>query len=88
MNDEPENHTLRLLQEMRNENRQFRGNMQDFHAEMRDFRREVGERLDRIESVFAGLSFLHADERGEIEAMKTRLDRIEKRLDLPDAPAE
>lgn len=80
MSDDTENHTLRLLQEMREDDRQFRDEV-----------RERFDQLDRIEAAVAGISYFQASERGEVgaemEAMKARLDRIEKRLEIVDAPA-
>ena len=88
MPDETENHTLHLLQGL---HKRF----DDMEADNRAFRKEVlkrfdgiDERFDTLKSVFAGLSFITADGRAEIETIKTRLDRIERRLDLADSPAE
>lgn len=82
---EAEDHTLRLLREMRGRFDRIEERMDRTDAERR-------EQLDRIEAAVVGMSYFQATERGEvvteIEGIKTRLDRIERRLDLADAPAE
>ena len=96
---EPENHTLHLLREMREENRAFRKEMRD---ENRAFRKEmqerfdgmdkrfsgVEERLDRIESVFSGMAYLQADHHGQLEELTQRVERIEDKIGLTGQPAE
>lgn len=86
---EPENHTLHLLREMRDESRPFRKEMRD---DLSQTRQELGEQLDRIESAVVGMSYFQASERGEmaaeIEGIKTRLDRLEDKIGLTGAPAE
>ena len=78
---EPESHTLHLLREMREENRQFREEV-----------RERFDQLDRIETAVVGMSYFQATERGEvateIEGIKTRLARLEDKIGLTGAPAE
>ena len=78
---EPENHTLHLLREMRDDLEQAR---QD--------RQEMRGQLDRIESAVVGMSYFQASERGEmateIEGIKTRLARLEDKIGLTEAPAE
>lgn len=92
MPDETENLTLHMLREMREESRRFRRDVLDRFEKVETTIAEgfntVNDRLDRLESVFAGLSFLHADERGEIEALKARLEQIENQLGLSGEPAE
>jgi len=67
---ESENHTIRLLQEMREEIRDRFDKIDDRFADMET-------RFDALENVFAGLSFITADGRSEIEAIKARLDKLE-----------
>ena len=82
---EPKDHTLHLLREMRDENREFRKEMHErfdgMEARLDRTDKERREQLDRIESAVAGMSYYQASERGEvateIEDIKTRLDRIE-----------
>jgi hypothetical protein len=50
MADDPENLTLRLLREIREENAAFREENVAFREEMREFRAETGQRLDRLET--------------------------------------
>jgi len=92
MPEDPENHTIHMLREMREENRKFREEVHSrfdtIETSVTEGFTTVNERLDRLESVFAGLSFLHADERGEIEALKTRMERLESKLGLSEEPAE
>jgi len=85
MPDEIENHTLRILKEMREE---IHKRFDKIETDMSAFRNETNERLDRIESVFSGLAYLQADQRGQIEAMESRLNRIEDQLGLTNMPAE
>ena len=85
---EPENHTLHLLREMRDESRQFRDEVQKRFEEIR----ERFDQLDRIETAVVGMSYFQATERGEmvaeIEGLKTRLARVEDKIGLTGAPAE
>ena len=81
MPKEAENHTLRLLQEMREENREFYNTMQAF-------REETGERLDGLEAAVSGLAYIVAQGRGEFESLQDRVERIERRLDLADSPTK
>ena len=78
---EPENHTLHLLREMR-----------DDLERAREERQEMRGQLDRIESAVVGMSYFQASERGEmateIEGIKTRIARIEDKIGLTEAPAE
>lgn len=78
---EPENHTLHLLREMR-----------DDLERAREERQEMRGQLDRIESAVVGMSYFQASERGEmateIEGIKTRLARLEDKIGLTEAPAE
>ena len=77
---EPENHTLHLLREMR-----------DDLEQARQERHEMRGQLDRIEAAVVGMSYYQAGERGEmaaeIEGIKTRLDRLEDKIGLTGAPA-
>ena len=88
MPDETENHTLRLLREMREENNQFREEVQAFQKETRG----RFEQLDRIEAAVVGISYFQASERGEvateIEEIKARLERLENKLGLSGEPAQ
>ena len=85
MSDDTKNHTLRLLQEIR-EN--IRKGFSEASAEREDMR----EQLDTIQGAVAGLSYFQASERGEvgaeIEALKTRMQLIEDKLGLAGTPAE
>ena len=45
---EPENHTLRLLREFREESREFRGEMGDFRADMREFQVQTNEAVAKL----------------------------------------
>ena len=99
MADEPENHTLHLLREMRDENRTSRKEMRDenraFRKEMRDGleqasreRQEMRGQLDSIQSAVGGLAYIHADHRMQFEELEARVKRIEDKIGLPGTPAE
>jgi hypothetical protein len=45
---EPENHTLRLLREFREETRGFREEMGDFRADMREFQVQTDRALNKV----------------------------------------
>ena len=78
MADEIENHTIRLLQEMR--------------VEWRDRFSRIDERLDRMAEDVRGLKVRvtsseenAAGANRRLDRIEDRLERIEKRLDLVDA---
>jgi hypothetical protein len=76
---EPENHTLRLLREFREE---FRKESRDFRSEFNAFRAETGERFDELTRLFAGETVLAryaaADVEKRLAALETRMAAIEK----------
>ena len=55
---EPENHTLHLLREMRDENRAFRKEMRERFDGMDNRFSGVEERLDSIQSAVGGLAHI------------------------------
>jgi hypothetical protein len=67
---EPENHTLRLLREFREEFREFR-------SEFTAFRDLTDERLTELARLFAGETVLGRYAAAEVEQ---RLSAVEKRL--------
>jgi hypothetical protein len=67
MADEPENHTLRLLQEMR--------------QEMREGFAEMGERLNGVDARLDGLTHIVTLLAGHSHGLEERLTRIEERQD-------
>jgi hypothetical protein len=73
---EPENHTLRLLREFREEFREFRG---DFGV----FRSVTEERFNELARLFAGETVLGryaaADVEQRLKALETRLATLEAR---------
>lgn len=81
MPNDTENHTLRLLREMREEN-------QTFHDEMRAFRQDTGERLDSLEAAVSGLAYIVVQGQGEFQALEARVERLENKLGLSGEPAE
>jgi uncharacterized coiled-coil DUF342 family protein len=85
---EPENHTLHLLREMRDESRAFRKEMRDGLEQARQDRQEMRGQLDSIQSVFSGMAYLQADQRGQIEELAQRVERIEDKIGLTGTPAE
>ncbi len=72
MTDEPENHTLRVLREMREENAGFREEVRqgfrEVHQEAADFRAEVNDRSSRLE----------AESRSQSETLGKVIDAVTK----------
>ena len=60
---EPENHTLHLLREMRDESRAFRKEMREGLDQARQDRQEMRGQLDSIQSAVGGLAYIQADQR-------------------------
>ncbi len=76
---EPDNHTLRLLREFRQEFKEFRG-------EFSKFRESTGERFDELARLFAGESVLGryaaADVEKRLSALEKRLSVLERRKEV------
>ena len=72
---DPENHTLQLLREFRQEFRQFR-------KEFGDFRAQTDERFEELARLFAGESVLAryaaADVDKRIQALERRMTKLER----------
>jgi hypothetical protein len=72
---DPDNHTLRLLREFRQEFKQF-------HKEFSDFRADTGERFEELARLFAGESVLGryaaADVDKRIQALEKRMTKLER----------
>ena len=72
---DPENHTLRLL-------REFRQEFKEFHREFRDFRANVDDRFEELARLFAGESVLGryaaADVDKRIQALEKRMTKLER----------
>lgn len=66
MTDEPENHTLRLLREIRD-------TQAGFHSELTAFRAEAGKRFDELEVAVATVS-------ADLRIVKARAETIDERL--------
>jgi septal ring factor EnvC (AmiA/AmiB activator) len=66
MADEPENHTLRLLQQMREENAAFREEMTTFRQEMTAFRLETNKRFESVDSRLGKLEAQHVQTRADL----------------------
>lgn len=99
MSEEPENHTIRLLQEMRAEMRERFDKVDERFEEIDKRFEQIDKRFDKIDSDVAQLSETsgktidavlalskNAEELKETSAIiEGRLVRIEKRLDLVKA---
>ena len=92
---DPENHTLHLLREMRDESRAFRKEMRDGLEEVRgdleqarQDRQEMRGQLDSIQSAVGGLAYIQADHRMQFEELEARVKRLEDKIGLTGAPAE
>lgn len=77
MPENTENLVLELLRKMRSDQSASRD-------EMRDAFNRVELRLGIIEESIANLLALSASDRGELAALKQRVERIERRLELVD----
>ena len=83
MADETENHTIRLLQEMRGEMREMRGEMQSMRAEMHQRFAAVDERFDETNLRIDGLSHLMVLLAGNVAGHADRIEALEEAAGLP-----
>ena len=88
MSETPENHTLHLLREMRDEGRAFRKEMREGLEQARQDRQEMRGQLDSIQSAVGGLAYIQADQRLQFEELEARVKRLEDKIGLTGAPAE
>ena len=84
MPDDPENHTIRLLQKIHAKLEEHDGHFEQAQRE----RQEMHEQLDSIQSVVAGIAYFQADARTQLEALEMRMARVENELGLSGEPAE
>ena len=64
--------------------RQMRGDMAEFRTEVGDSIHRVEVRLNVLEQGTASILALSASDRDELTALKCRVERIERRLELTD----
>lgn len=84
MADQAENLVLELLRQLRAESTTLRNEVRSVREEMRDGFNRVEVRLGVLEQGMASLLALSASDRDELTALKRRVERIERRLDLCD----
>ncbi len=84
MTDQNENLVLHHLRELRSEVQSIRHEFHDFRTEVRDEFGRANLRLYAIEENTAQLAALGASDRHEIDRLKARVSRIERRLELVD----
>lgn len=84
MADQAENLGLELLRQLRAESTTLRNEVRSVREEMRDGFNRVEVRLGVLEQGMASLLALSASDRDELTALKRRVERIERRLDLCD----
>lgn len=84
MADQAENLVLELLRQLRAESTTLRNEVRSVRDEMRDGFSRVEVRLGVLEQGMASLLALSASDRDELTALKRRVERIERRLDLCD----
>jgi hypothetical protein len=65
--------------------RKLQGEMVDMRREIRDGLNRVDVRLGFIEQALASLLSVSASDRDEVRALRQRIERIERRLELRDA---
>ncbi len=74
MADEPENLTLRILQELRGDMQSIRGDLGELRADLRELRDEVKDLSNRLNgntvilSSIAGMCFDHEERISKLEA--------------------
>lgn len=84
MADQAEDPVLELLRQLRAESTTLRNEVRSVREEMRDGFNRVEVRLGVLEQGMASLLALSASDRDELTALKRRVERIERRLDLCD----
>lgn len=84
MADQAENLVVELLRQLRAESTTLRNEVRSVREEMRDGFNRVEVRLGVLEQGMASLLALSASDRDELTALKRRVERIERRLDLCD----
>ena len=78
MAEEPENHTLVMLREMRNEDKTFRNDVLEVLTDLK-------VRMTTMEASLGNLTVQVAATNHRIDRLEERVGRIERRLDLVDA---
>jgi hypothetical protein len=78
MGESTENLAIEIL-------RRLQGDMSDMRREMRDGLNRMDVRLGPIEQALASMVSVSASDRDEVRALKQRIERIERRLELRDA---
>jgi uncharacterized protein (UPF0218 family) len=73
--DEPENHTLRILRDMREEMREMRGEIRSNHAELKESIESL-RRYSVGDSVLGRYAAAHVD--SHLEALETRVLALEQ----------
>lgn len=84
MTDNVENLVLELLRQMREDNTALRNDVKALRDEQRDSFNRVEVRLGALEQGQSSLLALSASDRDELLALKRRVERIERRLELAD----
>ena len=77
MTDNTENLVLELLRQMRND-------MASLRSEVRDGFNRVDLRLGLVEQALSSMLAVFASDRDELRSLKSRVERIERRLELLD----
>jgi hemoglobin-like flavoprotein len=77
MTDNTENLVLELLRQMRND-------MASLRSEVRDGFNRVDLRLGLVEQALSSMLAVSASDRDELRSLKSRVERIERRLELLD----
>ena len=77
MTESTENLVLEILRQMRND-------MSDLRNELREGFNRVEVRLGLVEQGLAGMLSVSASDREEIRALKHRVERLERRLELQE----
>jgi hypothetical protein len=84
MTDNTENLVLELLRQMRADATGLENEFKALRSEMRDGFNRVEVRLGVLEQGIASMLALSASDRDELTALKRRVERIERRLELTD----
>ncbi len=79
-----ESRVLEILPQLHNDITDLRNEMTDLRNETRNGFNRVELRLGLIEQGLAGMLSVSASDRDEIRALKQRIERIERRLELEE----
>ncbi|WP_174280119.1 hypothetical protein [Sphingomonas bacterium] len=72
MTDEPENLTLRLLQELRQEMADMRSDLREMRSDMREMRKDLTQRVNGLAIMLTSVAGIMHDHEERIEKLEFR----------------